>query len=269
MRPLINRALFDSGLYARTPERARLRVTVDDARGPGLGGDMSASLAATYVLVERSSGREIYRQRVGTGGEARFLRLHEGDLRRASQRSWRLLRAVNHAGVSLAGADLLWDFDPTVIGQGDLWDGHQGQWWDPIDYSEWSQDDWNEFWEVYRYASLAALVAGPALTGLEMANPLNYVPFASDGAAARARRGERGGERQAREERDGRARAARAIYRASAGNVTSFLAGLAADQGVEPVPVLPCWGSPAVEAFKAALRAQGRTYRSDDCTIPR
>ncbi|NWG52109.1 MAG: hypothetical protein HXY28_00155 [Hydrogenophilaceae bacterium] len=270
MRPLIRRALEASGLLARTPVRARygLRVTVDSAEGPMLGTDMRASLGATYVIVERATGREVFRRRVSTGGEAAFLKPNEDDLRRGAQRTLTLLRAVNHAGVPLAAFDLFWDFDPTVVGQGDLWDGHQGQWWAPIDYDEWSQGDWNEFWEIYRYATLASLVIGPATVGAEIVNPLNFTPFASDSAAARARRGDAGGIAQARRERDGRDRAARAIHRATAANVTAFLAALSEQEGVAPVPLVPCWGSPAVEALKAALLAQGRLFRTDDCRTP-
>ncbi|MBI1186968.1 MAG: hypothetical protein GC206_06480 [Alphaproteobacteria bacterium] len=270
MRPLIERALSASGLKARTPVRARygLQVTVDNARGPGVGTDMHAALGATYVIVERATGREVFRHRTATAGRAAFLKPNEDDLRRGTQRSLMLIRAVNHAGVPLAAFDLFWDFDPTVVGQSDLWDGHQGQWWDPIDYNEWSQGDWNEFWEIYRYATLASLVIGPLSVGAEIVNPLNFTPFASDSAAARARRGDAGGIAQARRERDGRDRAARAINRAAAANVTAFLVALSAAEDVAPVPLLPCWGSPAVEAFKAALQAQGRTFRTDDCRTP-
>jgi hypothetical protein len=156
--------------------RARygLRVTVDRAEGPMFGADMRAALGATYVIVERATGREVFRHRAATGGEAAFLKPNEDDLRRGAQRSLELLRAVNHAGVPLAAFDLLWDFDPTVVGQGDLWDGHQGHWWAPIDYNEWSQGDWNEFWEIYRYATLGALVLGPVSVGAEIVNPLNF-----------------------------------------------------------------------------------------------
>jgi hypothetical protein len=50
--------------------------------------------------------------------------------------------------------------------------------------------------------------------------------------------------------------------------VTGFLVALSAHEDVAPVPLLPCHGSPPVEALKAALLAQGRPFRTDDCRIP-
>lgn len=199
MRPLVLDALADSGLHAGTSVRARygLRILVDEARGPQVGADFESAMSATYTLIERSTGAEVWSQQVSTPGAGYFLAFHEADWRTA------------------------WFIDPIVA-------------------------------------------------AVEVGNPFNYAAFASDSAAERARReGLHGGEGRARAERWGHERAARANHAAVATNVTAFLAAFASDNNVEIVPILPCWGSPEVEARKLEIRAAGGEYTTDDCNIRR
>ena len=63
--------------------------------------------------------------------------------------------------------------------------------------------------------------------------------------------------------------AERANHAAVATNVSGFLVAFAADNNVDVTPVLPCWGSPEVEAFKQELLAAGRNFVTDNCAVPR
>ena len=64
LRPLIARALNASGLAAATPVRARygLRVTVTDVDGAHVA-STTAHMVATYSIVERRTGREVFTAR--------------------------------------------------------------------------------------------------------------------------------------------------------------------------------------------------------------
>jgi hypothetical protein len=182
-------------LSARTDLRARygLRVEVTEADGPAIGADFDSHFAATYVLVDRQYGGEVWRRDIRTPGAGHFLRLTETD----------------------------WSSNPV--------------------------------------GSVAV-----------MANPMNFIPFASDSAADRARQqGMYGGEARANIERSGSQRAARANYAAVATNVGEFLMAFSSDHNVDMIPILPCWGSPEVEALKREILAAGRTYTTDNCGVPR
>jgi hypothetical protein len=51
--------------------------------------------------------------------------------------------------------------------------------------------------------------------------------------------------------------------------VAEFLMAFASDHGIDMIPILPCWGSPEVEALKLEIRASGGVYATDDCAVPR
>jgi hypothetical protein len=199
IRPILQDALADSGLAAGTNLRARygLRMDVAEARGPDVGAEYESELVATYVMVERSTGQEVWRREIATPGVGYFLSFNESDWQTA------------------------WFLDPILA--------------------------------VYN-----------------VANPLNYVPFASNRAADRARRqGLHGGHTRATIERFGPERAARANYAAVRTNISAFLVAFAADNQVEMIPILPCWGSPEEEARKVEIMASGGSFRSDDCRVGR
>ena len=264
LRRSILRALEDSGLQASTSVRAKygLRVLVSDAAGPDVGTVAVSRLKAEYTLVERATGREVFKTSTDSSGNALFLGLNESDLRRSTQRSLTLLKIVNVPAAAIIANELAYDVDLTT---------RQGSMWDGVDYSEWTQSDWNEFWEIYRYASLAAIVYGPASVAVEMANPFNYFPFASDRAAVGAANGGAGHDSaaSARASRNASMRAAKSNQRVVSASVTGFLMELSKDQGVSPVLILPCHGSPAVEAAKQQFMRQGVRYTTDSCYLPR
>jgi hypothetical protein len=201
-RPILEDALEDAGLRAQSNVRARygLRVDVSDADGPSIGADYNSEFVATYVVVDREQGREVWRREIRTPGAGRFLALNEADWQR------------------------FWSYNPL----------------DPIAV-------------VY-----------------DVANPMNFFPFASDGAADNARRQGMHGDRvRAQVERNGAQRAARANYAAGATNVSQFLLAFATDNNVDVIPILPCWGSPEVEALKFEILSAGRAFATDDCNAPR
>jgi hypothetical protein len=199
VRPIIEDALSDSGLAAGTNVRARygLRVEAAEARGPNVGVDFGSELAATYVLVDRSTGEELWRREIRTPGTTYFLSFNESD--------------------------------------------------------------WQTAWFV-----------DPILAVYDVANPMNYLPFASNSAADRARReGLHSDQTRAMAERSGPERAAHANYAAVRTNVSAFLVAFAADHHIAMAPVLPCWGSPQEEARKQEILASGGSFVSDDCRVRR
>lgn len=199
IRGILQSALADAGAAAGTSVRARygLRVEVTEAQGPDAGADFRAELAATYILVDRTSGGEVWRREVRTPGVGYFLAFNESD--------------------------------------------------------------WQTAWFI-----------DPILAAVEVGNPFNFLPFASNSAADRAQeQGLYGDHARARAERFGPARAARANYAATATNVNGFLVAFAADNKIELIPVLPCWGSAEVEARKQALLASGRAFTTDNCMVRR
>ena len=210
MRPIVQDALNESGLAAGTNVRARygLRIDVSEAEGPRLGAEYESTLAATYVLVDRTDCSEVWRREITTPGAAHFLLFNESD--------WQMA----------------WFIDPILA--------------------------------VY-----------------DVANPFNYLAFASNSAADSAHRRSVAAEREARRrvvggshdsamaERFGSRRAARANYAAVRTNVSAFLVAFAADNEVDIIPILPCWGTPEQEARKAAIMAAGGRFRTDDCRVQR
>ncbi len=199
IRAIVQSALADTGLAAGTRVRARygLRVEVTEARGPNAGADFDAELAATYILVDRNNGAEMWRREIRTPGAGYFLWFNEGD--------------------------------------------------------------WQTAWFI-----------DPILAAAEVGDPFNYFAFASNSAADSAQeQGLYGNHARARTDRFGPARAARANYAATATNVSGFLVAFAVDNGVEVIPMLPCWGSPEIEVRKQEVLAAGGSYSTDNCRINR
>lgn len=210
MRPIVQRALDESGLAAGTNVRARygLRIDVAEANGPEVGAEYDSQLVATYILVDRADGREIWRREIATPGVGHFLLFNE--------------------------------------------------------------DDWQTAWFI-----------DPIMAAYSVGNPLNYFGFASNSAADNATRRELAVEREARQrvvggshdrsmmERFGPRRAARANHAAVRTNVSAFLVAFAADNEVDLVPILPCWGTPEQEAQKREIMASGGRFRTDACNVRR
>jgi hypothetical protein len=133
-----------------------------------------------------------------------------------------------------------------------------------------NESDWQTAWFI-----------DPILAVYNVANPYNYFAFASNSAADNARDRGAAAQREARQrvvggshdsamvERFGPQRAARANYAAVRTNVSAFLVAFAADNDVEMIPILPCWGTPEQEARKAEIMAAGGRFRTDDCSIGR
>lgn len=249
IRTLLNRAMRNAGIAAGTPTRARygLRVYVTNADGPNIGGQFDAGLSATYVIVDRRTQAEVFRSAIDAEGASRFLRLHEGDLRTATQRSWTGIRATADAGLGAAVADIVLD------------EADRGS-----DYSAWSDADWDRFGQVYSQSIVAAAVLGPVSVGAEFINPWNFLPWADDEAAAGAHSVPHN-----HEGRIGSDRAAHANYRAAAASVSGFLLALVEDQNIDLVPILPCYGDAEMDALKRALLASGRAWQSDACNVRR
>lgn len=251
IRHALQTALDNSGLGARTSTRARyaVRVNILEADGPAVGGDFHSRLRAEYTLVDRATGQTAFSKTVATDAETQFIGFHEGDLRNATQRSARAMRAVTALGLVHVSADLL-DNASLDLDGGD----------DAVDYDAWTHEDWNDFWQVYKEAMIAAAVVGPVTATAEVVNPWNFLPWADDDAGrANGRHGSR----------IGSDRAAQANNAAIYANVTQFLIAFADSQGVKPRPVLPCHGSPQVESFKRALLARGETFTTDNCMVSR
>src|SRR5262249_24104102 len=140
-----------------------------------------------------------------------------------------------------------------------------------FDYDDWTAQDWHDFWDGYRAYMAGAAVAGPLIAGASFLNPEHFVPLASSEAAARASEPSDliNDFQDGNAARSGRARAAEAIYQAENANVSGFLVGLMKQQNVMPTPIFPCHGSRKIEELKLRALAQGITFTTDDCTIPR
>jgi len=264
MRQLLYRALENSGARAATMTRARygLRVEVSEAQGPGPGTDFTSRLRTTYILVERNSGREVWRHEATSEGFANYVSWNENDLRTATQRSWRATRAAAVAGLLPAGLDLAFDVEGSINDFEDRSNDETGPW---RGYDEWTEADWDAFWQIYSQTLLASALYGPVTVVGENVNPWNFLPWADDEAAAIAA----SSSGTWRNERVGSVRAARANYRAASHNVTSFLMAFTEFSDVELTPVLPCYGDAEVEALKLALMARGHGFRTDSCRLRR
>ncbi len=254
LRQTIEKALEKSGLQAGTPIRARygLRVLVSEAKGPHAGVGSQARLTATYTIVERATGQEVFRQTVQTEGTSIFLGLNENDLKLAWDISAPLTAKVAVDGVLARIVERNEDTFNTGL----------------------SASEWSDFWESYRATAIVSILLGPSVAGLNFVNPNNYFPWASDGAAkATARREENidalNDFQAVPEARNARKRSAQANYFASATNASGFLLALAKDQGVAPVPIFPCEGSPKTEALKTIAMMQGIGFTTDSCMIRR
>jgi hypothetical protein len=81
MRPIVQDALNESGLAAGTNVRARygLRIEVSEADGPEIGAQYDSTLVATYVLIDRADGAEVWRREIATPGVSHFLLFNERD----------------------------------------------------------------------------------------------------------------------------------------------------------------------------------------------
>jgi hypothetical protein len=85
IRPIVEDALANSGLQAAAGQNARynLRIEVGHARGPHVGATYNADFAATYIMVNRATGAEVWRREIRSPGVATFLASNEGDAPRA------------------------------------------------------------------------------------------------------------------------------------------------------------------------------------------
>jgi len=137
-------------------------------------------------------------------------------------------------------------------------------------FLSYNEEDWRTAWFV-----------DPFTAAIALGYPGNYFPFASDSRAENARRSGDLAAAEARQrltnsafgdalaDRWGRTRAARANYAAAAANVSAFLVAFAADNGVAITPMLPCEGSPEIEALKQDILASGGNFTTDSCTRER
>lgn len=222
-------------------------------------------MKATYILVDRRTGQEIFRHTVESRATASAIGVNENDLHNATRISSRVFRALAIAGASAAVTEGIRDLDPTV-GVDDF-----GELGNAYGYSEWTQDEWNSFLKIYRNSLIDSLVIGPTVVGLDLIDPFNYVPFADDGAAekAAATRDQINDFQPSDADRNASQRAANAIHRALARNVAGFLLALTEQEGVTPTPILPCHGDAEVEALKRAFMSRGVSFRTDDCAFDR
>ncbi len=81
IQPIIASALEDTGLLAGTTVRSTygLRVLVSEAQADEIGADFSSEMAATYTLVDRATGQEIWQREIRTPGAGYFLAFNETD----------------------------------------------------------------------------------------------------------------------------------------------------------------------------------------------
>lgn len=263
IRPVVKRALRETGLLAGTPVRARygLRIEVTEAHGPAPGADFRASMAAIYTLVDRASGQVLFQTTVDSTGKAPFLGLNEQDLRESLDRSGKLLSVVNPTAAAFVLYNLGYEWDITPWAGGELRETDLYK-----NYSKWTDADWHHFWRLYTYSVVGSLAAGPLVQGVKYANPVNFLPIASEDAAAKARRE---GRDMPVADRSGPMRAAEANQRAVAANVAAFLLDLSASQHIPLMPILPCHGGPDIDAAKRALLEHGESFVTDDCAVRR
>jgi hypothetical protein len=81
IRPIVQDALTNSGLAASTTVRARygLRVHVTEVDGPQVGADYDSQMVASYILIDRTNGEEVWRRDIQTPGTGYFLSFNESD----------------------------------------------------------------------------------------------------------------------------------------------------------------------------------------------
>ena len=263
-RPMISRALAQSGLQARTAAGARyaLQIEFETLDTDAFGRHFAGKTDAIYRLVDRRTGEAVYENKIGSRFIAAYPGLNEGDASFAYD--------VSSPGVIAA---------TTGFGAFTLYEGGLVELWnnnrklqdffggDPI--SEVSQSGWNDTYQAYAWVTAISAVSGPTLVALGQMNPLNYmtmqlVPTPESPTFTDARKGnlsERGmGSRRARD------RANQLNSHLLAQSLTYFLLDLAESEQVRLTRLVACDDAPSTtEEIVEAIRNREQVI-TDDCT---
>lgn len=262
-KPMLKAALIKAGLWAEptsTQARYALQVTFDELRANDIGLDFAGHSRATYRIVNRRTGEEVYK----TSVEARFLavypRLNEGDFALAydigkpgvvgAAKAYAAYGAIEGGVVELINNnDNLTDF----------FDG-------PID--EATQATWTDVQQAYVWTTGVSLLAGPLVVLMDHLDPTNYIAFASDNEMMdRGVSGARQGylSQQGFGSRDGGQRARQASTKMLGQSITKFVLDLGRSEEVRFKAILPCTANREVEEMKQQLMLQGHGFRTELC----
>ncbi len=261
-RPMLEVALARAGLLAHTPAEARyaLQVTFDELKANDIGLDFAGQSRATYRIVNRRTGEEVFKSSV----EARFLavypRLNETDFSLAYDISKPgVVGAAKAYGAFAVAEGGLVELVNNNDNLTDFFDG-------PID--EATQATWTDVQQAYVWTTGVSLLAGPLVVLLDQIDPTNYIAFASDNEMMDAGvTGARQGylSPQGFGSRDGGERARQASTKMLGQSITKFMLDLGKSEEVRFKAILPCTANREVEEMKQELMLQGHGFRTEIC----
>lgn len=233
-RPMLQRALDQSGLAARSPLAARygLQVEFEDLRGSFFGVDFDSRSRATYRIVERRTGRIVFQDRVDAGFKARYVGLVEEDFAAAY---WLTMNVAAVGLGSVAGTD--------AIGQPEAWRrAYQATLWSTL------------------FAPLSLILPSNLIAGNDLfgrANPPR--PHMAEGDLSTEGFGSR----------DGFTRGQQADHQMMRQSIAKFVMAFSDQQGLPLTVILPCDHNVEIENLKVELSWRDIPYRGENCRMER
>lgn len=263
-RPMISRALTQSGLRARTGAGARyaLQIEFTTLDTDAFGRHFAGRTDAIYRLVDRRTGETVYESTIGSRFIAAYPGLNEDDASFAYDVS-----APGVIGATKAfGAFTLYEG-----GLVELWNNNQKlqDFFGGDSISEVSQAGWNDTYQAYAWVTGISALSGPTLVALGQMNPLNYMSLQLEP------RGERPGFTQSRHgnltergmgSRSARKRANQLNSHLLAQSLTYFLMDLSEAENVRLTRLVACDDAPSsTDEIIEAIRKREQII-TDDCT---
>lgn len=273
-RPMVNGAIANSALKARTAAGARysLQIEFHELESAALGRHFAGKTKATYRVVDRRNGLPVYENIIRSNFIAEYPGINEED---ASF-------AYNVSAPGVIGATAAFGaFSLTEGGLVELWNNNEklrdffGG--DVID--EVSQAGWNDSYQAYAWVTGVSAISGPALVALGQLNPLNYVSLQTDpmnylplglSGADETQRGARAARfgnlsKVGEGSRNARTRAQQLNTHILAQSLTYFLLDLAQKEDVVLTQLVACKDADhTAEALVQAVRTRSRIV-TDDC----
>ena len=176
-RPMIDSALKNSGLEAKTAAGARyaLQIEFHELKSDAFGRHFAGTTSATYRIVDRRSGQPVYENRIRSNFLAEYPGLNEDDASFAYN--------VSAPGV-IASTAAFGAFTLYEGGLVEVWNnnGKLRDFFGGGTIDELSQAEWNDAYQGYVWTAGVSALSGPALVALGQMNPFNYVALQTDPA---------------------------------------------------------------------------------------
>lgn len=265
-RPMVQKALYQSGLMAKTGAGARYALQIEflDLDADAFGRNFAGKTDAVYRIVDRRTNEIVYENTIGSRFVAKYPGLNENDASFAYD--------VSAPGV-IAATQAFGAFSLYEGGLVELWNNNQKlqDFFGGDSIAEVSQAGWNDAYQSYAWVTGISALSGPALVLLGQVNPLNYVslqlePRAERAAYTQARRGNLSESGLA--SRSARKRANQLNSHLLAQSLTVFLLDLAEKEDVRLTQLMACGAFDSdvedVEEVIEAVRHRTRVV-TDDC----